>query len=235
MAWIARLKRWHRWHGLAVSLIVLTSAGSGLLHVWMSHTQAPPPPARPATALDVTQVTIAPSELPARLAIPAEQVVSVSLRPIAREPWYQVITTEGGKPGYVHGATGVVDPQADARYATQIAQSALGSDTVREAAYLTAFDQEYLTIFRILPVYRFDADDAKGRRVYVSTMTGSVTRATDTAKQREAWSFTYLHKWNFISNRTVRNWSLIIAMAAIMALAVSGVVLFIATRPRRRE
>lgn len=233
MAWIARLRRWHRWHGLAVSLIVLTSAGSGLLHVWMSHTQSPPPPARPAAALDVSQVTIAPSELPARLDIPAEQVVSVSLRPIAGEPWYQVITASGGPPGYVHGATGATDSTADARYAQQIAQAALGSDTIRETAYLTAFDAEYISIFRLLPVYRFDADDAEGRRVYVSTMTGSVARATDTAKQREAWSFTYLHKWNFIRNRTVRNWSLIIAMMAIMALAVSGVVLFWATRSRR--
>lgn len=37
MAITGRLRRFHRWHGLAMSLIVLGAAGSGLLHVLMSH------------------------------------------------------------------------------------------------------------------------------------------------------------------------------------------------------
>ena len=84
----------------------------------------------------------------------------------------------------------------------------------------------------MLPVYRFDADDERGTRVYVSTLTGSVTRATDDAKQREATIFTVFHKWMFIKNREVRDWALMTAMAGLIALAVSGLVLFWQTRRR---
>ena len=125
-----------------------------------------------------------------------------------------------------------MDDQADARYAAEIASAAAGGQAVQQTNYLTVFDQEYITIFRILPVYRFEVADGQGTRLYVSTMTGSVTRATNDEKQREAWIFTYLHKWNFIANRTIRDWAFMLAMSAIMALAVSGIVLFWMTRKR---
>jgi hypothetical protein len=64
-------------------------------------------------------------------------------------------------------------------------------------------------------------------------MTGSVTRHTDDVRQLEANLFGLLHKWTFIPNRTVRDVALMIAMAGIIALALSGLVLFWRTRPRR--
>jgi len=232
MSWVPKLRRFHRWHGLLVSVIVFTSAGSGLMHTWMARAQAPPPPTRPTAALAVGKVILPPSEMCTKAGIDPAQVRSVSLRPIADEPWYQVITADRPMPIYVHGGDGRVDDQADARYAAEIASAAAGGQAVQQTNYLTAFDQEYITIFRILPVYRFEVADGQGTRLYVSTMTGSVTRATNDEKQREAWIFTYLHKWNFIANRTIRDWAFMLAMSAIMALAVSGIVLFWMTRKR---
>ena len=42
-----RLRTFHRWHALAMSVVVILSAGSGLLHTWMARHQSSPPPARP--------------------------------------------------------------------------------------------------------------------------------------------------------------------------------------------
>ena len=110
----------------------------------------------------------------------------------------------------------------------------MGTATVTQDAYLTRFDGEYFAIFRILPVYRFSADDAAGTRVYVSTMTGSVTRLNDDRRQLEGTIFVMLHKWMFITNHAVRDWALMVAMGSLIALAVSGLVLFWRTRRTAR-
>lgn len=218
-----KLRTFHRWHALVMSLVVVMSASSGLIHTWMSRTQAPPPPARPAGEVDLSQVAIPPSRLPGPAA-------GVSLRTIGGVPWWQVMPTDGGALRWFDARSGAEDPAADARYAAKIAQRALGTATVTQDAYLTAFDGEYFAIFRILPVYRFSAGDAAGTRVYVSTMTGSVTRLNDDQQQLEGNLFSMLHKWMFIANRTVRDWALMSAMAGIILLAASGLLLFWRTR-----
>ncbi len=223
-----RLRTFHRWHGLAMSVIVLMAATSGLLHTWMARSQPPPPPAQPAGEVALATVTVPVASLPG----PAAGVI---LRQIGDQPWWQVLPAGGGLPRWVDARTGTEDPTADARYAAHIAHQALAGKKVQQAGFLTAYDQEYIAIFRILPVYRFNADDAAHTRVYVSTMTGSVTRLTDDAKQFEATTFSLLHKWMFIRNRTVRDWTLMGAMTGLVGLALSGVVLFVRTRRRSRS
>jgi hypothetical protein len=129
---------------------------------------------------------------------------------------------------------GKVDPTQDAKFAAQIAASFLGGAQVRQTDYLTAFNHEYVNIFRILPVFRFDVDDGAGTRVYVSTTTGTVTRHTDNEKQFEANVFFLFHKFGFIPNKNTRDTVLVSAMVGISLVALGGVVLFFMTRPRRK-
>ena len=218
-----RLRTFHRWHALAMSVVVIMSASSGLLHTWMAHRQSPPPPARPAGVVDLTTVTFSPAMLPGPAA-------GVSLRSIGGVTWWQVTPAPSGTVRWFDASTGVEDPTADARYAAEIAGRSLAVEAVRQISYLTAYDAEYISIFRILPVYLFTSDDGPGTRVYVSTLTGSVTRLTDDAKQVEATTFSLLHKWMFIRDRNARDWALMVAMGSLIALAVSGLVLFWRTR-----
>lgn len=227
-----RLRSFHRWHALVMSVIVITSASSGLIHTWMARNQSPPPAARPGAPIDLAKAVIPPHDLAQRLPADAGPVLSASLRPIGDDPWYQVIAGGRKQPYYVHAGDGRLDENADARYAGQIASNFMGGAPATQTSYLTAYDQEYIAIFRILPVYRFDADDGKGTRVYVSTMSGSVTRHTDDRRQFEADIFTNLHKWTFIRHRAVRDWALMIAMGGVILLAVGGLALFVLTRKR---
>ncbi len=240
------LRKAHRWLALAFSVTLLTSSASGVLHIVMARNQPPPPPAKPSQPFDPAEATLAPAEALARLgqsgAKPAgaagESQVrphAVSLRPIGGEPWFQFVFKSDlpGPPRYVHAATGRVDDGGDEKYAGEIASAHLGGAEVHKAAYLTAFDDEYISIFRILPVYRFDADDGRGTRVYVSTMTGSVTRATDDRKQWEAGLFSNLHKFMFIKNKDLRDLALLGATSGIFLAGLSGILLFFVTRPRK--
>lgn len=227
-----QLRRFHRWHALAMSVIVITSAGSGLIHTWMSTHQAPPPATRPVEAVNLAGATLPPAQLPAHLPVDAGQPVSASLRSLDGRPCWQVICSGRSAPLWLDAVTGQPDPGADERYAAGIAARAAGGHGVRQTAYLESYDSEYIAIFRLLPVYRFEVDDHYGTRLYVSTMTGSIARATDDRKQFEANVFSLFHKWTFIPWKGVRDWALIVAMASLILLATVGLVLFWTTRRR---
>ncbi len=231
MAITGRLRRFHRWHALAMSLVVLGAASSGLLHVLMAR-QPPPPAPRPAAGLALAAARIAPGELASLLpdgAVPT----AASLRPIGNRPYWQVVLAGQQWPIYVDAVDGRLDPQAERRYAAEIACAHLGLDAVTHDRELMAFDREYIALFRTLPVHRFTCADGRGTRVYVSTLTGSVTRHTDDARQTEADLFSLLHKWMFIPNRSWRDGLLTVSMASLCLLALSGMLLFALTRGRR--
>ena len=230
------LRQLHRWIGLTFSLSALLASSSGVIHQVMTWTQDPPPkaiPSGPEIPLDSVRIPLA----QAVQAVPAATngIRAVNLRMIAGEPTYVVWTREAKAPAYVSGATGKSAPERDEVFAAEIAARFFGGVTVRKTAFLTAFDSEYLPIFRILPVYRMETGDPAGRRVYVSTMTESVTRFTDEGRQWEANIFSNLHKLAFIPNKMLRDGVLVVGTAGIFVLSLSGVVLFFVTRPRVRS
>ena len=228
----AFLRKAHRWLGLLFSLSILTSTSSGILHIVMTYTQTPPPPAQPSGGgLATERIRIPVTEAIARL--PTKEARAINLRGIHGEPWYQIFTSPEDRPIYVSAMDGRIDPLEDERYAAQIASSFLGGALVRKTGYLTHFDKEYINIFRILPVHRFEADDAIRSRVYVSTATGSVTRHTDDRRQFEADLFTNLHKLGFIPNKLARDVVLVLLTLGAFVAACFGMALFFLTSPLR--
>jgi hypothetical protein len=202
------IRKAHRWLGLTFSLTILMSAGSGVIHNVMTRTQAPPPSARPSGhGLDVSQIKLSVSDAAMKLPDRAAQ--------------------------YVSALDGRVDPSQDEAYAAEIATTFLGGATVRKTEFLTAFNSEYINIFRLLPVYRFDIEDALHTRVYVSTTTGSVTRHTDDQRQWEANVFTNFHKLGFIPNKDLRDLVLTVLTAATCVVSLLGVALFFMTGRKR--
>lgn len=230
-----RVRQVHRWVGLFFSLSVLMSAGSGVLHNVMSRTQSPPPEARPAGLILPQDVKVSVGEALKHLSNPNVKLQAVSIRSINGEPWYQLFIEGEKKIIYVSAKDARADDKQDEVYASEIAQNYLGGMSVQKTEYLTSFNSEYINIFRILPVYRFDTDDGKGTRVYVSTMTGSVTRHTDNQRQFEASVFSNFHKLMFIKNKDLRDGILTLMTFGIFLVAVLGIILFFMTRPSPRK
>lgn len=228
-----KFRRIHRWLGLIFSFFVFIAAGSGLVHNLMVYLQSPPPPALPQEKLELSAKLISPFEALEKLEAGLDYSL-VSLRQIDGQTWYQ-FATPGKAPSYVNASSGAVGEAMDERYAEQIATAYLGGMNVRKTDYLTRFNQEYIGIFRILPVYRMDADDGKGTRVYVSTTTGSVTRHTDNQRQLQANIFSVFHKFAFIRDSRLRSIVLTITTSGIALVALSGVILFLRLpSPKRR-
>ncbi len=224
------IRKLHRYLGLIFSLSILMSSGSGVIHVIMTRTQAPPPAAKPSGArLDTAAITVTPAQ-----AFPEAPPAAINIRNIAGKPHYQAFVPGSQGFTYIDATTGEENKEADETYAREIATNFLGSEQVEKTDFLTSFNSEYIGIFRILPVYRFDHADDKGTRVYVSTITGSVTRHTDDEKQFEASIFTNFHKLGFIPNKDVRDWVLAGLTAAAFLISILGIVLFFLTRPKKR-
>jgi hypothetical protein len=227
------IRKLHRWLGLAFSLSVLLASGSGVIHNVMTRTQAPPPSARPSGGgMDVNAIKLTVAEAVSKLSEPNPEVQAVNLRGIGGQPWYQIYTKASRGPQYVSAVDGRADPAQDEAYATEIAKNFLAGVEVKKTDFLTAFNMEYLNIFRILPVYRFDAGDTLETRVYVSTTTGSVTRHTDKERQFEATIFTMFHKLGFIRDKDLRDLVLTALTLGTFLVAVLGIWLFFATRRR---
>ena len=227
------IRKLHRWLGLLFSISVLMASGSGVLHTIMTRTQAPPPQAKPSGGgMDVSAIKISVAEAVAKLAGKPE-AQAVNLRGIGGQPWYQIYVKDAKGPHYVSAIDGRVDPAQDEAYAAEIAKNFLAGAEVKKTDFLTTFNMEYLNIFRILPVHRFDAGDALETRVYVSTTTGSVTRHTDKERQFEATIFTLFHKLGFIRDKDTRDLLLTVLTLGTFLVALLGIWLFFATRPRK--
>jgi hypothetical protein len=230
----ALLRRLHRWIGLACALTVLAASGSGILHVVMTWMQSPPPRPQPAGTINAAAVRISPAEAVERLGGQTLAVNSLSLRTVGGEPWYQVLAAGSPVPLYVNAIDGREDTDTDRRYAMEIASRQLGGAPGRWTRRLDAYDSEYITIFRLLPVHRIEADDGKGTRLYVSTLTGSVARLTSDKSQLEANVFSNVHKYAFIAHKGWRDGLLVTFTGLAFLASLAGVALFFATRRRAR-
>ncbi|MBE2286202.1 MAG: PepSY domain-containing protein [Prosthecobacter sp.] len=229
------IRKLHRWLGLAFSLSVLIASGSGVIHNVMTRTQAPPPQAKPSGGgMDVNAIKITVAEAVTKLPEPNPEVQAVNLRGIGGQPWYQIYTKASRAPQYVSAVDGRLDPSRDEAYAAEIAKNFLAGAEVRKTDFLTAFNTEYLNIFRILPVHRFDTGDGLDTRVYVSTTTGSVTRHTDRQRQFEATIFTMFHKLGFIRDKDLRDLALTVLTFGTFLVACLGIALFFITGPKKR-
>lgn len=226
------LRRLHRRLGLAFCLSTLLASSSGLIHNVMTWTQKPPPKALPGgPSFAAAEVKVSLTDALKAVPEAAAGAAGVNLRKIGGEPTYVIWPKDSRTPVYVSAVTGKQEPDRDEVFAGEIAARFLGGKPAEKTDYLTEFDSEYIAIFRILPVYRFETGDEAGTRVYVSTMTESVTRLTDNSRQMEANIFSNLHKLAFIPNKKARDIVLTSSMAGVFVMSLAGIALFTVTRP----
>lgn len=228
-----QIRQIHRWMGLVFSLSLLMSSASGILHQVMTRTQSAPPSARPGgREWKPESIAVSIPDALRKAGLEKKKLLAVNVRDIHAEPWYQFFLEGEADPVYVNAADGTVNFLQDEIYASQIASDYLGGIPVKKTDYLTRFNGEYLNIFRLLPVYRFDAGDKKATRVYVSTVTGSVARHTDRHRQFEANIFSNFHKLAFIPDKDLRDFILIAMTIGIFLTGIAGITLFFISRKK---
>ncbi|UTA49023.1 PepSY domain-containing protein [Simiduia sp. 21SJ11W-1] len=114
-------------------------------------------------------------------------------------------------------------------YAVDLARHFAGEPeaTVAAITKISAFDDDYLTINRLLPVWRVEFARDDNLRVYVDTQQGQLATLVDDTKAATGHWFRTLHSWHFWPHEPSRVWLMSAALLLITALGLMGFWLYL--------
>src|SRR5690606_14415837 len=118
------------------------------------------------------------------------------------------------------------------RFAHYAAQSGLGQP--REIGLQERFEQDYVFVFKRLPILKASYDDAAHSALYLDPVDGALAAQVRDADRLGGASFAYLHKWELLHHlgKVTKDLLLSLTALALLVLALSGLWLLL-RHPRR--
>ena len=239
------VKHWHRGAAYALSLPLLLLAFSGLWHLLQNAGSKPASQLRLSAPMTVDQMDFA-LERQWTAMTHNLNVQGLSLvRSNGSDQWMyrlslakpsdkQPKTPEEirharfdgksplGEPLYLMASTGQVWPGGDRELALQLGERFTGvsRDAIESVEVVTRFGPEYDFRNKRLPVWRLDYGAPVNASVFVDTATGVLADISLNKAKAERWSFSYLHKWNFLGmfGRNVHNGVVSVFVLAILLM-----------------
>lgn len=230
------LYRYHQWLALVLTLPLLVWTLSALLHPLMRISK--PQLAQhtlPRPALEAQALRLTPKQALTQNAIHTFE--NINLIKLNSAWFYQVALTHSDERIYLNTQTGQRLHEGDRLYAQYLARQYLGDtqSAITSSTLISAFNSEYGPINRLLPVWRIDFARDDHLRLYIQTQTARLASAVDDRRALQQWLFTQLHTWRFLgANNPLRITLFISAMLLFAVIALSGVLLYGASRSRSR-
>ena len=216
------LRGWHRIAGYAAALPLLMFTSSGLFHL-VQYAATPPTKtltlstpislagasfpiheqwADLSAGLDISTVSIvedANGRLLYRLGLAARRHGGPETPSEIRNARFDGIERTGPAL-YIDAATGAPFEDGDREIALQLGERFTGvsRDAIRNAELVTRFGPQYDFRNKRLPVWRLDYGAPVNATIFVDTTSGVLADRTPDHAKAEQWSFSYLHKWNFL-------------------------------------
>lgn len=148
--------------------------------------------------------------------------------------YYQI--NQNNRLTYINVSTGLIDKFAELRYAKQIAQEFLGDSTAKatSAELVKEFDEEYLPINRLLPIYKVSFDRKDGIRLYVDVTTDRLGLAMDNNRAAFHSFFRNFHSWEFLERTGNFRLLLIVFISSLSFLtAAMGIYIAFITKSKK--
>lgn len=209
------LFRWHRRLGILIALPVLAWTLSGVLHPLM--TRLNPQPVRMTAPLvdPLPNVALAPTMALQRAGV--DKARTLRLVQVDARHHYQITPAQAGAPLYVDVESGALNPEGEMRHALNLALhfSGRSADQVLNLVKVTRFDDDYLWINRLLPVWRVDFTGDDHLSVYVETAPARLAAMVDDTKRFNSALFNALHKWEGLP----QHWAVTALMVTLLVLA----------------
>ncbi|HEX4879260.1 MAG TPA: hypothetical protein VFV39_05380, partial [Limnobacter sp.] len=239
----------HRKAAYVLFLPVAALSLSGLLHLfthgWPTHTSplrmqtAKPGPAdlaalhtqweRITQGIDVQGLSLvylpasgpSPGQWLYRLATPMQPGQAITTPSAMRNARFDGVAPTGPAV-YLRAQDGQVWPNGDREYALRLGQhfTGLSDQTLQGTRLITRFGGDYDFRNKRLPVWQLDYGAPLHASVFVDTATGALVDTKPHSSRAETWTFSMLHKWNFLQplGRNTQNIALVTAVLLAMIL-----------------
>lgn len=222
------LFRYHRWFGVVACVAIMMWGASGVMHPIMSRLNPTPVNMQPPQAEVVVHAAVPPSEVLSRADI--TEVSALRVMAWNDASYYQVSLPGQAQRRYFEVNSGTELVEGDAKYAEYLARHFIGDaqSKLRSESLVTKFDDDYLDINRLLPVYRVDLEREDGLRAYVETNPPRVSALADDRKVMLASLFRIMHNWAFMQGVDGLRMTLISVLLFVALLsALSGIWMYV--------
>lgn len=235
---IALLLRWHARVGMVVGVAIICWGLSGLSHPIISRIQ----PVADAFAYKLEALASADLLSVAEAANRAGVIGDASaVRLLAWQgrPCYRIVVA--GEAVWLDARSGEVIEHGETAYAAHLARHYLGDQrsAIRAMVLQTEFDEDYVYVHRLLPVWRVDFERGDGMRVYVDTASDRLGTMVNNTKALSSAFFRNLHSWVFIENSTLRIGLMSLCLLGGGLIALAGILQYYLQwrtgRPRRKN
>lgn len=227
---------WHRRIGIVTCLGVFLWGISGMSHPIMSRLQ----PAPVAFSAPAQQIHLSAIANPTRI-LSHEHIARftrLSIVDISGKSYFR-ISENSNKPARYFAADkedGIVQRElinGDEIYAKQLAKhyTGLPESSITNARYITEFNEDYLPVNQILPVWKVEFTGGQHLRAYVDTDQARLSTLIDDTRSKLTKLFRFGHNWSF-AEQLPRAQLTIMALALFLALfsACSGLYLYVRQR-----
>lgn len=240
------MRGWHRIAGYAAALPLLMFASSGLFHL-IQYAATPPvknltlsPPitlagvtfpiqdqwAELSAGLNISTVSIiedAEGRLLYRLGLAPPRRGGPETPSEIRNARFDGVG-RSGPALYIDAATGAPFEDGDREIALQLGErfTGISRSAIHNAELVTRFGPQYDFRNKRLPVWRLDYDAPVNATIFVDTTSGVLADRTPDHAKPEQWSFSYLHKWNFLFPLGREAQNLIVSLVVLFCLVLMG-------------
>ena len=218
---------WHRWLGMLTCVGIFLWATSGISHPIMSRLQPKPVAfSAPAAQFDLSQSKFVKSVL---LQHSINAVSHISLAQFAGVSYYRVSTDNKLPARYFNVVDGAELVDGDALYASYLAQhfTGQGAENLAKVELITAFDNDYHEVNRLLPVWRVEFADSQHLRAYIDTEQSRLATLVNDTRYWLTQVFQFGHNWSFLKGAPVVQVTVAaIVLMAVLTSAFSGLYLY---------
>ena len=230
--WAERLTgtafRYHHWFGLVCCIAVMSWGASGVMHPIMSRLNPQPVNMRPPVMQIALHDALPPAEVLARAGI--DEIAGLRVIFWNSKTFYQASLPEDLQRRYFDANTGNETQGADVLYATALAKHFTGNDSKAAPTLLELFDDDYLSVNRLLPVWRIDVAGKDNLRAYIETSPPRLAALVDDSKATLGNLFRLLHTWGFVgtdgARNTLRKSLITLLLLSVLLSASSGILIY---------
>lgn len=226
---------WHQKVGLFVALAIIAWGLSGLAHPIMSRITVKP--AAFAAPVEPVAIPAAAQTADIRAMISAhpqlQQFDGIRVFQWQGDPIAQIIN--GTQVDYLNIADGTLMNDGDHQYGEFLARhfSDKKQTAIHSIETITAFDDQYTYINRLLPVLKVQFADEANTTAYIDTRHSRLATLMDDTKVATSLFFRWLHSWSWFPDGAVKLFVMGLLLVLGFLISLAGILVYVVMWRRR--